>query len=283
MNTLTHLRESMGDLTQTERRIAAYILDHLDELTDISISTVAEECGTSKSMVVQMCKKAGYKGFKDLCNRLSVELALQDRQEIPGEYEDIHPGCSAEQICAITMRAEIRSLQNTLNLLDPDAVERAAEAILSAQRVRLFGVGNSAVVALDMHNKLQRIGLNSHFAQDTHVQLTAAATMTAADCALVFSYDGATLDMVRAARYAQEGGSRVISITRYGHNPIGDRADIPLYVAGNESLVRAAAMSSRLAMLSMVDMLFSCVASRCHDDIIGLLDRTANIIREIKK
>lgn len=283
MNTLTHLRESMRDFSATEQRIAGYILDHAEQMTDTSISTVASECQTSKSMVVQMCKKAGYKGYKDLCNRLSVELALSTRQEATSEYEDIHPGCPVEQICNITMRQEIRSLHNTLNLLVPERMEAAADALLAARRIHLFGVGNSAVVALDMHNKLERIGLDAHFSQDTHCQLTAASTLTDEDCAMIFSFSGTTRDMINAMGHALESGTTVISVTRYGHSPISDGADIALYVASNESLVRSAAMSSRLAMLSMVDMLFTCVASKCHDQIIGLLKRTAEIVQDTNK
>lgn len=283
MNALIHLRESMDSFSATERRVAVFILTNADDLPSISISTVAGECQTSKSMVVQMCKKAGYKGFKDLCNKLSVDLALSARQEMAADYRDIHPDCTVDQICHITMRKEIDSLQNTLDMLDAERVEAAVDILLGARRIHLFGVGNSAVVALDMHNKLQRIGLDSHFSQDTHCQLTAASTMIDKDCAVVFSYDGTTRDMIDVMRYAREGGATVISITRYRPSPISDAADIALYVAAGESLVRSAAMSSRLAMLTMVDMLFSCVASKSHDEIIGFLNRTAGIIKDVKK
>ena len=212
-----------------------------------------------------------------------MELALSSRRDMVAEYKDIYPDCPAEQICATTMHMAIESLRNTLNLLDPGRMEAAVDAMLTARRIRLFGVGNSGVVALDMHNKLQRIGLNAHFSPDTHCQLTAASTLIDEDCALVFSYDGTTKDMIDAVRYALDGGATVVSITRYGQNPIASMADIALYVASNESLVRAAAMSSRLAMLSMVDMLFSCVASKCHGEIVGLLRRSADMIKESKK
>lgn len=283
MRTLIHLRESLDTFSSTEKRIALYILDHLDTLSDISINTIATECQTSKSMVVQMCKKSGYKGFKDLCSCLAVERALSRDEAESAQYGEIRPNWPTEQICAATMREEIRSLQNTLDLLDDAQMEAAVDAVLGARRIRLFGVGNSAVVAMDMHNKLQRIGLSSHFSLEMHTQLTGAATLTQEDCALVFSYGGNTRAMIEAARCALDGGATVISITRYGHNPISDMASIALYVAANESLVRSAAMSSRLAMLSMVDMLFCCVASRCHNSIRGLLKRTAQIIEDIKK
>lgn len=278
MNVLTHLQESMRQFSATEQRIAAYILENADVMTETSITAVAQACGTSKSMIVQMCKKAGYKGYKDFCKQLSVEMAIGQREKAQA-YEDMHPGYSVAQICQLTMQKEMLSLQNTLNLLDTEMVGRATEAILRARRIHLFGVGNSAVVALDMHNKLQRIGFDSHFSHDIHCQLTAAATLVADDCIIIFSYNGETRDMVNAAHFAREAGAAVITVTRYGQSTVSELADIPLFVAANESLVRSAAMSSRLAMLSMVDMLFSCVASERHDDIKALLQRSARVIK----
>lgn len=282
MYVLTHLRESMRQFSATEQRIATYIVEHADTMMETTITTVADACGTSKSMIVQLCKKAGYKGFKDLCNQLAIEMALNQREQAQA-YEDMHPGYTVAQICSLAMQKEIQSLQNTLDLLDAGTMEQATNAILAARRIHLFGVGNSAVVALDMHNKLQRIGFDSHFSHDIHCQLTGAATLIAADCAIIFSYNGATRDMINAAQFARESGATVISVTSYGANAISQMADIALYVAANESLVRSAAMSSRLAMLSMVDMLFSCVASNCPEDITALLTRTVRVIKASEK
>jgi len=77
MSAFAKLRET--NFTATEKRIADYILEHSAEMPGLSISTVAEECETSKSMVVQLCKTAGFMGYKDLCSQLLVEQAITEQ------------------------------------------------------------------------------------------------------------------------------------------------------------------------------------------------------------
>ena len=105
MSAFTKLRES--DFSATEKRIADYILKNAHKLPEITISTVAKDCDTSKSMVVQLCKTAGFKGYKDLCSQLLVEQALSDQKGGEAmDYDEIHPGCTMAQICQITLREE---------------------------------------------------------------------------------------------------------------------------------------------------------------------------------
>lgn len=127
MSAFTKLRES--DFSATEKRIADYILKNAHKLPEITISTVAKDCDTSKSMVVQLCKTAGFKGYKDLCSQLLVEQALSDQKgQEAMDYDEIHPGCTMAQICQITLREEMRSLQDTAELMDASAIEKAVQA-----------------------------------------------------------------------------------------------------------------------------------------------------------
>ena len=111
------------------------------------------------------------------------------------------------------------------------------------------------MAALDLYNKLTRIGITSRYSQDTHCQMLETSSLNDKSVVVVFSYNGRTKDMIEAVELSREMGAKVISITRFGHNPISDMADVSLYVASNESLARVTAMSSRLSTLTMVDVL----------------------------
>lgn len=281
MSTLTKLREA--DFSATEKRIAEYIIQHASQMPETTISEVAQACATSKSMVVQLCKAAGFKGYKDLCSQLRVEQAIESRQEETA-IDGFHPGCTVSQIARLTFQEEIRSLRDTEALLDPVAMEEAVRLIMAADRIQLFGVGGSAIAALDMHNKLSRIGLNAHFSLDVHCQLLETSALTERSVALVFSFNGRTRDMLEACELCRESGAKVISVTRYGKNPIRELSDVCLGVASNESLRRVTAMSSRLSTMSMVDVLFTCLASSMGDRLDGIVQRNAMIAqRRIKK
>lgn len=281
---ITAKLQSAG-FSATERHIADYILNNAGRIWEISISQVAADCGTSKSMVVQLCKAAGFKGYKDLCLQMRVEQAISGQQGNEEDYEGIHPGCSVSQIARLTFREEVRSLQDTEELLDAGAIEQAVEYLRGADRIILFGVGGSAIAALDMYNKLSRIGLHAHFSLDVHCQLLETSALTERSVALVFSFNGRTKDMLEACELSRAAGAKVISVTRYGKNPVAENSDVCLQVASNESLRRVTAMSSRISTMSMVDVLFTCLASSMSDEIETLVRRNTMIAerRRVKK
>lgn len=282
MSTLTRLREL--SFSNTEKRIADFILQHVDELPNLTISAVAQACGTSKSMVVQLCKSAGYKGYKDLCSQALVQKALNEqRGENNDIYEDLHPGATSAQIAQAVVHQEILSLQATLDMVEAQALDRAVELIRHADCVLLLGVGGSALAATDMHNKLSRIGLNSRFNQDIHCQLLETSCLTEKSVALAISFSGRTKDVIEGCELSREMGAKIISITRPGKSPIADMSDVNLPAASDEGLRRMTTMSSRISTMSMVDVLFACVASTMSEQITRQLKRNTEIANRRRK
>lgn len=282
MSTLTRLREL--HFSVTEKRIADFIVRNADELPSLTISAVAQACGTSKSMVVQLCKAAGFKGYKDLCSQLLVQKALDEqRGEEPELYEDLHPGATSGQIAQAVIRQEVLSLQATLDLVEPEALDRAVEIIRHADRILMLGVGGSAMAAMDMHNKLSRIGLNSRFNQDVHCQLLETSGLTEKSVAIAVSFSGRTKDLIEACELSREMGAKVISITRPGKNPIADLSDVNLPAASDEGLRRVTTMSSRISTMSMVDVLFACLASSMSEEITRQVQRNTTIANRRRK
>ena len=282
MNTLTRLRSM--PFSATEQRIADYIIKNADHLSGVTISAIADACGTSKSMVVQLCKAAGFKGYKELCSQLLVEQALERRQNQPEQrYDDIHPGYTPAQIAQVIIHQEILCLQDTMDLIDPEAFSQAVSLIKNADRILLCGVGESGLAAKDLDHKLTRIGLISRFSADVHCQLLETAAMTENSVAVVFSYHGRTQDMLEACRLTHEMGAKVIALTRYGKTPVGEAADVRLCVAGSDSLQRVTAMSSRTGTMGMVDVLFACLASSMSEEITRQVQRNTTIANRRRK
>ena len=220
----------------------------------------------------------------EVAGQLMIERALR-KQTLQEEelFEDIHPGCSPTQVAQIIIRDEIRSLQDTADLMDEKEVERAVALLRRADRILLFGVGGSGVAALDLHNKLSRIGMNSRFSQDVHCQLLETSSLTADSVSLVISFTGRTKDMIDACELTREMGAHLITITRSGQNPVADASDVALHVASNESLRRVTATSSRLSTMSMVDVLFACLCSTNTEEVERQASRNIVIAQRRRK
>ena len=70
---LVILREYEIHATATEKVIIKYILDHPKEVTDMTIYELSGKTFSSPASIIRMCKKNGFKGFKDLTKALIYE------------------------------------------------------------------------------------------------------------------------------------------------------------------------------------------------------------------
>lgn len=245
------------------------------------IEKVSEACQTSKTTVVRLCKQLGFKGYKALSIALSMELASGGENRI--SYQDINPGDNIHTIIERVSQHTQAAIADTVRVLREEDVLRAVDALDKAKRVDFYGAGTSALVALDAQQKFQRLCRDTQTSTDPHVQVVIASRLERGDAAVFFSYSGETEDMLDTLAVAKRGGAVTISVTRYGVNRLSRGADIPLYVASSEMLVRSAAMTSRIAMMHVVDILYSAVAAQGYDRYKPFLDKTHLAGREKRR
>lgn len=265
------MKEAMDSLTPKEQRIASFILDFPEEVVNMSIEEVAIACQTSTAAVVRLCKSIGYSGFKELLRTLSSDLSLQ--QDVI-TYEDIRPGDSLEAIMRSICMSNMKAIEGTLSLMDPERLDKAVTALCNASRIDFYGVGSSGLAAHDAHNKFLRINKFTLSSSDPHEQVLSATSLKPGDAAVFFSYSGETHDTIETFQIARQSGATTISVTKYGKNPLSEAADISLYVSSSESMIRSGAMGSRISQMTMVDILYTAVSSRMYDQVKPYLDKT---------
>ena len=105
--------------------------------------------------------------------------------------------------------------------------------------------------------------------------MTLASSLHQGDAAVIISYSGRTKDALENASVAKERGAVVIALTKYGDgNPLAALADIVLYTTSPETVYRSGATGSRIAQLTLIDILFSGTASRDIEAYYGNLENT---------
>lgn len=267
------LKEMLNSLTSKEKVLAQYIIDFPSDVVTMSIAELAQSCGTSVSTVVRLCKSAGYDGYKAFCRDLSVDL-VQAQTSTSDEYGDIQPDSSVETIMNAVCANNMRAIENTLSVLPLSELEKAVAAISAARRVDFYGIGTSGHVAMDAYNKFVRIRKLSMSTNDAHQQVLNASQLSAGDVAVLISYSGNTKDILETADAVKQTGATLISLTKYSRNPLSKIADICLYSSSADALVRSGAMGSRIGQLTVIDILYTAVASAEYAQVKPQLDRT---------
>ena len=267
-DTLTLIRESLGALRKSEKKVAICILGDPAAVINSSITELAERAGTSEPTVIRFCRKLGLGGYMEL--RLNLARDLPTAQYI---FENISDGDSLAGIAGKILNAHREAIGNTLTRLNLDDLEVAVKALKAARRIEFYGLGGSAIVARDAFHKFFRLGIPCAAHDDSHMQVMAAALLGPGDVVVVVSHTGSTKDIIDSARIARKAGAKVIGIIGSENSPLLKECDISLSVFSQEAALRLAPMTSRLVQLAIVDVLFVAVAMQNFDATKERLDR----------
>lgn len=272
------IRDAKSSMTKAERTVAEYVQSRLTTVPTISIKQLAQNSGTSEASVMRFCKALGYRGYRDFTLNLSAALGSMDKESDEKNYTDIRPGDDLETIIENVSFNNRRSIEDTLTALDKDMVTKAVTLLCEAERVDWYGLGASGLVCQDAQQKFMRISKRWHAFVDGHSIQTAAALLNPLDVAVLISNSGTTVEILDALELARANGAKTIAITRYSKSELAQGADIVLHISTPEVSLRSGAMGSRIAMLNVVDILFSCVASEQYNEVKTYLDKTRDAL-----
>ena len=254
--TVITLKTQYDNLSKGEKKIADFILRDPAAAVSLYITDLAQKCGASEATIVRFCKKLGFDGYQGL------KLALASEGETRNLSENISPSDSAADIFRKICDDIYCSLEKTKKALSPEALEKCCEAIAKADKILIFGLGNSASVAVDAAHKLLRLGLDAHAYTDNHMQAIAAAHTTAKSVVIGVSHSGKSKDVVDAMRLAQARGATTVAMTNHSKSPIDSASDLILETVADETNYRILGLSSRIAQLAIVDAIYSCLVCR---------------------
>ena len=257
MTILLQLSNSRIRRSKSAQKISACVLSDPEALLGMSAAAVAARVGVSEPTVGRFCKSIGFKGFPDFKLQLAAELARQP----PRVAQDIDAQDSSSQIIPKIFDSTRASLDAAQASLDHHVVEQAAAALDKARKIVLFGLGASASVARDAEHKLLRFSTPAAAVTDAIDQRMISASLGEGDCVICISYSGRTILLEEAAQLARRSGATVIGITT-PDSPVAAQCKLVLGVESGEDTELYTPMTSRLAQLVVIDVLFTRLALR---------------------
>lgn len=258
------LRAALPALRPSERRVAEFVLSDPGKAVSLSITDLAERCQTSVASVVRCCRSLGFSGYAEFRRELASSVGRE--QVTLGRFgvsdSDISADDDVQSVVAKIAFHEARAIEATASALDLESLDAVAEAIVAAPRIDIYGVASSGLAALDLQQKLHRIGMVSFAWTDVHLALTSAAVLTPGCVAIGFSHSGLTVEVADGLAAAHARGATSVLVTNFPASPIAAEADHVLATSATETLYRPGAMSGRVTQLAVIDFLFVRIAQR---------------------
>ena len=256
--TILNIKIHYAEFSKAEKKIADYLMQNPNDILPLYITELAKQCETSEATVVRFAKRLGYDGYQ----QLKIAIA-QDVHNRPIN-ENITPDDTAGDIFQKVCNDIYCSLEKTKNAMKSKQLDDCCKAILSAKRILVFGLGNSASVATDASHKMFRLGLNAYAYTDNHMQAIAAAHTDKDSVVFAISHSGASKDILQAMQIAKQNGATTIALTNLEKSPIDKVSDIILPTVSDETNYRILGLSSRIAQLAIIDAIYSYLV--CHID-----------------
>ena len=248
---LERIHAAYYQLTAAERKVADYVLSQHLQVQFMSITQLADECGTAEATISRFCRSLKLKGFNAFKIELARRSAASPAAAVQEPSRDSIPGRSQE-----VGRMAGDAIRQTIELVEPHQVQRAVELIEQAPHVMCIGSGGSMLLAQECAHLFSTVTGKFYAVSDSHMQMSAAATMGKEDIILLFSYSGATTGGLQILEYAREKGIRTILITRFNKSPAAKLADVVLRCGSNEGPFQFGSVPAKIAQLIVVDVLF---------------------------
>lgn len=243
-------------LTPSEKKLAEYMLANQDGLPYQSIGQLAAGAGVADATVSRFCRRLGFKNFVEFkLTAANTSLRFKPTNNpLSGQIEHTD---SVETICQKLYSAEVEAIGQTMDVLNPEAVVRAADLLEGASQVLFMGQGGSMLIAQEAAHLFSAAGNNFVAVVDSHMQAISASMMGLGDVIMFFSYSGSTRAMMETLALAKKQQGKVILVTRFPHSPGAELADIVLQCGANENPLQGGSVAARIAQMYLLDVLFS--------------------------
>lgn len=271
---LARLKAMLEEFPPTARRIATFMVEKPSRVLEMSASEIAAAVQASEGSVIGLCQQIGARGFAELKIAVAQEIAIS-RALL---HEAITPGDSTSDVVAKFTASHAVALEDTAKVLDTAEIDRAATYLAAAERIEFYGIGTSAPIAEDAAYRFLRLGLSTKAVTDSHGQAVSAAFTGPHVATVTISHSGRTHETLEATRLAKEAGAHTICITNYGKSPLQQHCDVVLYTAAQETKYRMEALSSRIAELFVIDVLYARLALARWETSLAAIQKSYDVL-----
>lgn len=207
------IKSNYQQLTKSEKKIANYILHHMDVTVHQTMSTLAKSVGVGEATIVRFLAKCGFQTFHSLKYSIVKDLENARDEHTPIDYIEELFGVTKKQIDA------------TNGFLDRNMLKEVARLIYDAYNVYFFGIGHSGVMAELGSYRFMRVGRASKAVTDIHFQSIHATICGKHDVVIGISKSATSPEMVKSLSIAKKQGAKIVLIASNLHTKMTELSD----------------------------------------------------------
>ena len=256
-----YITERFDDFSRSQKDVARYIVDHLDEAAFQTAEELARRANTSSSTVVRFSQALGFDGYPEL-QQAAIEEYRQKVAE--GATNGNTAGAGAlfnfdHSEFEASLGADYSNIEETARTLTREQVEASVSALATSRRVLIVGVEQMAFFASYLRHLLGLLDVRAEIVASPSQDNIQKLSRMDEDTLLVALTAGRAHPLVlRALKLARHRRARTMSITDATLSDVAEHSELILYYSSNgPSYIR-----SNAALMGLVQALAHGVYSR---------------------
>jgi DNA-binding MurR/RpiR family transcriptional regulator len=256
----TYIQDRIDEFSRSQKDVARYIVDHLDEAAFLTAEELARRAGTSSSTVVRFSQALGFEGYPELQGS-----AIEEYRATVGGAE----GAPGRMLFAFdhsefeaSLGTDHSNLEETARKLTQEQIDEAVAALAAANQVVIVGTDQMAFFASYMRHTLSLLDIRAEIVTSTAgPSLQRLGRIDEQTLVITLSAGRAHPLLARAMKLAGHREARTLAISDATLSDTVKQAEMSLYYSSNSpSFLR-----SNTALMALVHALAHGVYSRDED------------------
>jgi DNA-binding MurR/RpiR family transcriptional regulator len=262
-----YIKARFDEFSRSQKDVAQYIVDHLDEAAFQTAEELARRANTSSSTVVRFSQALGFEGFPEL-----QQAARDEYRRLVGGLANGN-GHGAETVPSATaplfsldhtefeaaLAADHVNVEDTAHKLSRGDVEAAIDAIVSADKVLIAGTDQMAFFASYLRHLLMLLDLRAEIVASPSQEALGRLSRIDSETLVIGLSAGRPHPLItRTMKLARHRKAPTLAITDATLSEVARLARIRLYYSSNTP----AFVRSHTALLAIIQALAYGVYSR---------------------
>lgn len=256
-----YISERFDDFSRSQKDVARYIVDHLDEAAFQTAEELARRANTSSSTVVRFSQALGFEGYPELqqaaIEEYRTKVAGGDTGGAGGGGGSLFNFDHSE--FEASLGADYANIEETARALSREQIEASVAALATSRRLLIVGVDQMAFFASYLRHLLGLLDIRSEIVSSPSQENIQKLSRIDEDTMLVALTAGRAHPLIlRGLKLARHRRAKSLAITDATLSDVADHAEMVLYFSSNgPSYIR-----SNAALMGLVQALAHGVYAR---------------------
>jgi DNA-binding MurR/RpiR family transcriptional regulator len=234
-----YITERFDEFSRSQKDVARYIVDHLDEAAFLTAEELARRASTSSSTVVRFSQALGFEGYPEL-QQAAIEEYRTSTANGGGQGKGKGKGSEGPLFAfdhsefEASLGADHANLEETARNLTREQIEASVSALATAHRVVIVGVDQMAFFASYLRHMLSLLDIRAEIVASTGGESLQRLGRIDEDTLVIALSAGRAHPLLqRAMKLALHRRARTLAISDATLSEVGEHAELTLYFSSN--------------------------------------------------